>query len=122
MAYDTTDDTPSRDEIEKETDTALLLEWHNDMVDLTDALKCQLEVNRDHPDIMPENWWRKVIGKVAYCSTAVRRIERRLLALGADLPLTVDRQERETIRRLRNTIFALRARCKDGGIDTSDIY
>ena len=115
-------DTPERSEIAEETDTEQLLDWHEDALDLLDTLKAQLSAWKVAGCVDPApGWSMRAQSKAGYAATTLKRIERRMIALGMDLPLTVEREEREQIRHLTMTVKKLRYECISAGIDISHI-
>lgn len=120
--YDTNADLPLRADIGEESDPATLAEWHEDAIDMVDALKSQLSAHKEAGASDPyEGWRNRVQTKLGYAATTVRRIERRMVTLGYELPLTVAREERERIVSLLYAVRRLRGLCDDAGIDHSHI-
>ena len=117
------DPLPERDEIADETDMEVLLEWHAESVDLLDSLKSQLTAAKLVGNINPdyEAWAFRAGAKAGYAGTTLRRIERRIVTLGGELPLTVDREERDTIGRLKRRVSILEYLLRKNGIDPKEM-
>jgi len=112
---------PTRDEIEEETNLEELMFWHEDTLDLLDHLKSQLHVYKLTGIELSPGWTNKIQIKAANVAVTLKRIERRMIRLNAELPLTVDREEREKIRRLNFIISKLRHECKQAGVNVDHI-
>jgi hypothetical protein len=113
------DSLPDRFAIRRETRIKILCDWHEDALDLFDKIKAQISVHNlieDHDEESYE-WADRAKLKAAYAGTALRRIERRMIELGLDLPLTVDRHERNRIRFLEGLANFLQRLCDDHGIE-----
>lgn len=113
-------DLPQREEIDSVDNLELLMEWHEDVLDLFDSIKAQLQAYKmtGRDDEEHESWTIRAGAKAAYAGTTLRRIERRIVRLGGPLPLTVDREEREQIGKLKYRIRALEHLLNKNGIDT----
>ena len=103
------DELPTLDEIRKTDDLDTLADWHEDAVDLLDSLKAQLSAARlvGALNAEYEGWIHRTGAKAGYAGSTLRRIERRILALGGPLPLTVEREEREQIAKLKRRVSSL---------------
>ena len=113
------DSLPDRFDIRRETSIKTLCDWHEDALDLFDKIKSQIVVHNlieDHDD-EDYDWASRAKLKAAYAGTALRRIERRMIEMGLDLPLTVDRHERHRIRFLEGLANYLQRLCDDNGIE-----
>lgn len=117
------DELPTRDEIRAETDLRTLEEWHEEALDLLDSLKAQLHsakivgvLNADY-----EDWIHRTGAKAGYAGSTLRRIERRIVTLGGELPLTVEREERELITKLKRRVSSLEHFLRKQGLFSSDI-
>ena len=116
------DPLPTREEIEDKRDIGLLYEWHEDVLDVLDHIKAQIAAWKLTGEVDPSpDWALRVQSKAVLAGATIRRIERRLIALGADLPLTVEREEREMILKLRSTVRQLRQACAEAGVNVSHI-
>lgn len=112
---------PTRDEIEEEKDHEELMFWHEETLDLLDDLKSQLHAYRLAGAEPSPGWSVRVQRKASTVGLTLRRIERRMISLNANLPLTVDREEREQIRRLSILVSKLRQECKQAGVNVDHI-
>jgi hypothetical protein len=113
------DTLPERYEIEDETDHDTLRQWHTDAVDLFERIKAQIAAHNlfdDHDDDEIE-WAHRAKHKAGYAGTALRRIERRMVAVGLELPLTVQRKERQRIVFLEGLADFLQRTCDEAGIE-----
>ena len=119
MTINDPDTMPTREEIHGENDVATLRDWHEDVLDLYDRLKAQLNAHNLVHDCEDEEyaWAMRVKTKAGHAGAALRRIERRMIQLNIPLPLTVDREERDRIRHLQGVIRFLRKLCDSHGID-----
>lgn len=116
------DPLPTREEIEDERDIGLLYEWHEDVLDVLDHIKAQIAAWKLTGEVDPSpDWALRVQSKAGFAGATLKRIERRLITLGAELPLTVEREEREMILKLRHAVKLLRHKCEEAGIDVSHI-
>lgn len=112
------DTLPERADIERERDPKVLKGWHTDALDLFEKIKAQIDAHNlfgDHDDD-EYAWASRARMKAGYAGTALRRIERRMLDLDLELPLTVDRRERHRIRYLENLAVKLQRICDEAGI------
>lgn len=116
------EDLPSREEIEAERDPRVLYAWHDNAVDLFDNIKSQLEAWKlaGKVDASPD-WSARAQIKAGFAGSTIRRIERQMVRLNVELPLTVDFDDRQRIVRLLRTIKRLRQVCAEAGLDVSDI-
>lgn len=110
---------PDRGEIQQETDAEVLSDWHENAIDLLDNIKSQIaaynlfeEHNEDS-----DSWAIRTQAKAGYVGTALRRIERRMVEIGLELPLTVGRKERDRIRFLEGLANFLQRLCDRNEID-----
>jgi hypothetical protein len=115
---------PEREEIHEETNTETLLYWHEDATDMFEMLKERLAAYNMATDRTDDerNWAIRAKGKIAYAGTVVRRIERRMLELSMDLPMTVSRkerqrEERDRIEYLEGLAILLQRLCRENGIE-----
>jgi hypothetical protein len=95
------------DDIKRIDDPALLNQIHSDLLDIYDDVRSAVD-NCRFAGTADEAWLRRAAGKMTWCQVAMKRIERRLLALGHEHPITRDGKEREIIRVLRNENKQLR--------------
>jgi hypothetical protein len=112
-------DLPERHAIQQETSEATLLQWHDEIVDLFDVMKSQIAAHNmieDHSD-EDYDWADRAKVRVAYVGTALRRVERRMVALGYTLPVTVARAERDYIRYLSGLVGFLQRLCDSHDIE-----
>ena len=118
MSFDT-DNLPSREAIQQQTNAETLNAWHEEAIDLMDTVKAQLEAHNliDQHEDEDYDWAMRAKGKAGYVGTALRRIERRMVQIGVPLPLTVDRKERDQIRHLSNLVSYLQRICDKNGIE-----
>ena len=110
---------PERSEIEQETSTKVLVDWHDNAIDLLDSLKAQIAAHilfgvYDDDD---EAWAFRAKTKAGYVGTALRRIERRMVQIGLELPLTVGRKERERMHYLEGVVGFLQRLCDRNEIE-----
>jgi hypothetical protein len=110
---------PERSEIEQETSTKVLVDWHDNAIDLLDSLKAQIAAHilfgvYDDDD---EAWAFRAKTKAGYVGTALRRIERRMVQVGLELPLTVGRKERERMHYLEGVVGFLQRLCDRNEIE-----
>lgn len=118
----TYDELPEREEIERERDLEELYAWHEDALDTLDNIKAQLAAWKMTGCIEPSTGWvMRVQTKAGHVGATLKRIERRIIRVGGELPLTVDREEREKIMRLQRVVKLLRHKCEEAGIDVSYI-
>ncbi len=92
-------DIPRRDEIEDNSDAAELREWHEECIDMADVILSQIESRRAAGTADPD-WLIRVSDKLTFAKMATRRIERRLVELGREPPITRDTAENRRIGRL----------------------
>lgn len=114
------DTMPEREKIQQETDAKVLMEWHDNAIDLLDSLKSQVAAHNlfeDYEDEDDDAWAFRAKTKAGYVGTALRRIERRMVEVGLDLPLTVGRKERQRMRYLEGLISFLQRLCDKNGIE-----
>jgi hypothetical protein len=112
------DTLPERGAIHQETSVKVLCDWHEDALDLLDSLKSQIAAYNmfdDHDDD-DYDWAARAQSKVGYAGTTLRRVERRMIELGLDLPLTVDKKERQRIRFLEGLVGFLQRLCESNGV------
>lgn len=109
----------TREDIFEENDIVTLCDWHEDVLDLYDRLKAQLNAHNLVNDCEDAEyaWAMRVKTKAGHAGAALRRIERRMIQLNIPLPLTVDREERDRIRHLQGVVRFLRKLCDSHGID-----
>lgn len=121
MAEQPDDDIASYEEIMAEDDLALLLEWHECAMDVLDNIKARISAAAmaGASGSQHEDWVRRASSKAGFAGSAVRRIERRIVSLGGDLPLTVERSERERIGRLQARVRALEAFLRKNGFEVT---
>lgn len=99
---------PPRHEIALSEDAAALRQWHGQAYDLEDQVQAQIKSNQVAEIVNPE-WLKRAAGALAVAQMAMKRIERRLIELGEDPPLTRNGYERNEIRKLRGQVRALKA-------------
>jgi hypothetical protein len=112
------DSLPEREDIHQENSIKTLCEWHENALDLLDSLKAQIaayNLFEDHDD-EDYGWAARAQSKVGYAGTTLRRVERRMIELGLDLPLTVDKKERQRIRFLEGLVGFLQRLCESNGV------
>jgi len=109
---------PEHTEIADTSDFATLMHWHEEAAELFDNIKAQLHAYTLTGNITDddEDWAIRARSKVGYAGATLRRIERRIVALGGDLPLTVDREERELIGKLKHRVRLLEYLLRSNGI------
>jgi hypothetical protein len=110
---------PEREAIHQETDIEVLRDWHENALDLFDSLKSQIAAFNmfEYHDDEDYDWATRAQSKVGYAGTTLRRIERRIVEIGLDLPITVDRKERQRIRSLENLVGFLQRLCERNNIE-----
>ena len=104
--------TEAGDDVSKDTifgcvDRQKMLEWHREAYDIADEIKCKMEASK-YSQETDSSWLHRATGKLSVCLMVMRWVDRRLSELGLELPATVDRYERETIRQLREEVSTLR--------------
>ena len=107
---------PQRAEVEACGDHALLLSWHAECYDVADMTRSQLDA-RLSSETAEEDWLIRASDMLSIVMTTARRIERRIAALGHDLPVTRDSAEQATIRRLKRLVKDLRDILRENNID-----
>jgi hypothetical protein len=110
---------PERKEIEQETSAEVLCEWYNEASDLLDNIKAQIAAHNlfVYHDEESCEWASRARSKAGYAGTALRRIERRMIKIGLELPLNVDRKERQRIRFLEGLVGFLQRLCERNDIE-----
>ena len=111
---------PEREKIEQETNTKTLMDWHDNAIDLLDSLKAQVAAHNlfeGYDDEDDDGWAFRAKTKAGYVGTALRRIERRMVEVGLDLPLTVGRKERERMHYLEGIVGFLQRLCDRNEIE-----
>lgn len=88
-------------------DARTLRMWHHSAYSVYDDVVSQLKGQTMADTASPE-WRRRAGGKIAICNMIMRWIERRLVELGHERPLTRKRQTKELIDRLRAEIDDLK--------------
>lgn len=106
---------PRREDVEDCKNVETLLAWHTECYEVADSARSQIEA-RNLSGTADQDWLYRASDKLAIVMTCARRIERRLAALGADMPTTRDNAEQRTIRRLRGQIKDLRKALRDAGV------
>jgi hypothetical protein len=109
---------PEREEIAATNDLATLMYWHEEAADVFDSVKAQIHAYVIAGSIMDgdEEWVVRARTKAGYAGATLRRIERRIVSLGAPLPLNVDRVEREQIGTLKHRVRVLEYLLRKYGI------
>ena len=110
---------PERGEIQQETNPEVLTEWHENILDLLDNIKSQVAAYNlfDFHDEDEDSWAIRTRANAGYVGTALRQIERRMVEVGLELPLTVGRKERDRIRFLQGLVNFLQRLCDRNEID-----
>jgi len=113
------DTMPDREEIQQETSAKVLLDWHENAVDLYDNLKAQVAAHNLFDDHSSDDvdWAIRAKSKAGFVGASLRRIERRMVEIGLELPLTMDRKERQRIRHLEGVASFLQRLCDKNGIE-----
>jgi len=113
------DTMPDREEIQQETSAKVLLDWHENAVDLYDNLKAQVAAHNLFDDHSSDDvdWAIRAKSKAGFVGVSLRRIERRMVEIGLELPLTMDRKERQRIRHLEGIAGFLQRLCDKNGIE-----
>ena len=113
---------PEREEIATTSDLATLMYWHEEAADVFDSVKAQMHAYSIVGSVMDgdEEWAVRARAKAGYAGATLRRIERRIVSLGAPLPLNVDRAERELINTLRHRVRVLEAILRANGISEGE--
>ncbi|MDE1919050.1 MAG: hypothetical protein KGH96_23680 [Sphingomonadales bacterium] len=88
------------DDVVGNTSEAQLHGWHFAVCNMSDDIKSQIEA-RTHSGEADPAWLRKASGKVAIGRTIMRLIDRRLTALGMQLPPDVERHERRLLYEMK---------------------
>jgi hypothetical protein len=105
-------DLAERSEIASCSDALLLAVWHADAYDLHDDIVARIEMHR-LAGSEKRDWLHRAATKGAHAKVAMKRIERRMLELGLEPPLTRNGHERNIIRQLKDEIRALKQEIKD---------
>ncbi len=94
-------------------------DWHSDAQDIIDGIKAQVEMN-DLLDVGEDDDWAiRARDKATYARVALKRVERRLIELGDDLPPYA--QQSTEVKALKGCIARLRGLLNKHGIDSSHI-
>lgn len=98
-----------------------LYAWHTDAQDILDSIKAQVEMNDLLEIDEGDSWAIRARDKATYARIAMKRIERRLLDMGHDLPPSSDSALAEQLRRVKGTVARLHDLCTKNGIDSRHI-
>lgn len=114
-------DIASREDIFACDRPAALYAWHADAQDILDSIKAQVEMNDLLEIDEGDNWAIRARDKATYARIGMKRIERRLLELGCDLPASSDSALAEQLRRVKGAVNRLHALCERNGVDSRHI-
>lgn len=110
---------PSPEEIDACQDVAQLTRWYVEQDELSDEIRDQVDARRLMGDLASDDdtaWMRRTSKKVGHLKTSLRRMERRIIALGGTVPYSPADPRGKEIRRLQSRLEVFRKLLRDNGI------
>lgn len=103
------------EDVDAETDTAVLCDWYSRAEELIDEIRDDIEFKRSI-DRASDDWLWRCGRKIAYLRKAIRRIEQRILKLGGMPPYRLNDGRANHIRNLEKKLAQAKEAMLSNGV------